>query len=58
MNVLSWVGPAAYEVAGVTYLTPDDQEALPYRIAGLLPWDHIARKNIGYMYAIHHGAEV
>ncbi|CAN0428880.1 unnamed protein product [Pylaiella littoralis] len=51
-------GPIEYDVAGVTYLTPDDQEALPYRVAGLLPWNHLGRKNVGYMYAIHRGAEV
>ncbi|CAN0373139.1 unnamed protein product [Pylaiella littoralis] len=51
-------GPIEYDVAGVTYLRPDDQEALPYRVAGSLPWNHLARKNVGYMYAIHRGAEV
>lgn len=43
---------------GVTYLSPAAQEALPYRITGLLQWDHLGRKNVGYMYAMHHGAEV
>lgn len=52
------VGPAEYDVAGVKYLTPDDQEALPYRLTDLLPWNHFGRKNVGYMYAIHHGAKV
>lgn len=52
------LGPAEYDVSGVTFLSPTDQEALPYRISSLLPWNHISRKNVGYMYAIHHGAKV
>ncbi|CAM9456834.1 unnamed protein product [Ectocarpus fasciculatus] len=51
-------GPTEYNVSGVVYLTPSDQEALPYRITGLIPWNHAGRKNIGYLYAIHHGAKV
>lgn len=51
-------GPAKYDVEGVTYLTPADQEALPYRIIKLLPWKHFGRKNVGYLYAVHHGAKV
>ena len=51
-------GPAEYDVEGVTYLTPADQEALPYRIIKLLPWKHFGRKNVGYLYAVHHGAKV
>lgn len=51
-------GPAEYDVAGVTFLGPEDQEALPYRIAAHLPWNHFGRKNIGYLYAIDHGAKV
>lgn len=51
-------GPAEYNVEGVIYLTPEDQEKLPYRIVSLLPWNHFGRKNIGYLYAVHHGATV
>lgn len=43
---------------GVIYLTPADQEALPYRVISLLPWNHFGRKNVGYLYAVHHGAKV
>eukprot|EP00903_Cladosiphon_okamuranus_P008177 g7876.t1 len=50
-------GPTEYNVAGVKYLTPDDQDALPYRITQLLPWNNVGRKSIGFLYAIHHGAE-
>ena len=34
-----------------------EQEALPYKIIPLLKWNHFGRKNIGFLYAIHHGAE-
>lgn len=51
-------GRGEYTIPGVTYLSPEDQEALPYRIKNLLSWDHFGRKNIGYLYAIHHGAKV
>lgn len=54
----SMSGPAEYNVEGVTYLTPADQEQLPYRIVSLLPWNHFGRKNVGYLYAVHHGAKV
>jgi len=47
-----------YDVDGVTFLSPEDQEKLPYRIAAQLPWNHFGRKNIGYLYAIDHGAKV
>ena len=51
-------GPAEYDAPGVTYLTPEDQEALPYWITNILPWNHFGRKNVGYLYAVHHGAKV
>lgn len=33
-------------------------EALPYNIIPLLKWNHFGRKNVGFLYAMHHGAEV
>lgn len=51
-------GPKQYDLEGVVYLTPEDQEQLPYKIVQLLPWNHFGRKNIGYLYAIHHGANI
>lgn len=38
------------------YLSPADQEKLPYAIIKHLPWGNVGRKNVGYVYAIHHGA--
>lgn len=40
------------------YLSPEDQAALPYKLVKHLPWNHYARKNIGYLYAIDHGAQL
>ena len=40
------------------YLSPEDQERLPYELSKLLPWNYYSRKNLGYLYAIDHGAEV
>ena len=51
-------GPTEYDVEGVIYLTPEDQMNLPYNILDLLPWNHFGRKNVGYLYAVHHGASV
>ena len=44
--------------AKMVYLSPKDQQALPFRIVKHLPWNHFGRKNIGYLYAIQHGARV
>jgi hypothetical protein len=42
------------------FLTPKDQEELSHHlpIVSLLPWNHFGRKNVGYLYAILHGAQV
>lgn len=42
----------------VVYLSSKDQEALPYTFVKRLPWNNFGRKNAGYMFAIHHGAEM
>eukprot|EP01047_Picozoa_sp_COSAG01_P009031 COSAG01_NODE_365_length_18082_cov_9.136518_13_plen_608_part_00 len=54
--------PLTYNVSGtggerLAFLGPEQQQALPYTIVPLLKWDHFGRKNIGYLYAMHHGAE-
>lgn len=51
-------GPEIHDAPGVTYLSFADQEALPYRILKLIPSNHFGRKNVGYLYAIYHGAKV
>ncbi|CAN0017086.1 unnamed protein product [Scytosiphon promiscuus] len=46
------------DTTGVTHLSAHGQEKLPYRIVGSSVSSKAGRRNIGYMYAIHHGAEV
>ena len=42
----------------VIYLSPEEQEALNLKFVDTLPWNNFGRKNIGYLYAIMHGATV
>lgn len=42
----------------IVYLDVEAQQQLDYEIIELLPYNSYARKNIGYLYAIAHGAEV
>ena len=42
----------------VVYLTPDDQMVMKNEFTDALPWNHFGRKNVGYLYAIIHGAKV
>jgi len=52
-------GPAEYDdVEGVIYLTVEKQKALHFQIIDRVPWRHFGRKNIGFLYAIAHGAKV
>ena len=32
--------------------------AKTFPLVDVLPWNHFGRKNIGYIYAIHHGAQI
>jgi hypothetical protein len=41
----------------VKYLTVQEQESLEFRTVDETPWNHFARKNIGYLYAIREGAQ-
>lgn len=43
--------------ANAIYLSPEQQDKLPYRTIRHLPWNHFGRKNVGYLYAIHHRAQ-
>lgn len=49
-------GPQEYGIDGAELFTLDRQLALPLRLAKLLPVNHYARKNIGYLVAISRGA--
>lgn len=47
-----------WQLDNANYLSTSDQANLPYKLARLLPWNHYARKNMGYLYAIEHGAQI
>lgn len=52
-------GPSEYDdVEGVIYLTVERQRTLQFQILDHTPWRHFGRKNIGFLYAIAHGAKV
>jgi hypothetical protein len=50
--------PKDWQQDRVKILTVEEQEALPFETSELLPWNHYARKNLGYLYAISQGAEL
>jgi len=50
--------PSDWSYPNVTFLSVEDQKKLGYRIHDLLPYKSYARKNIGYLYAIQHGAKI
>jgi hypothetical protein len=50
--------PRDWFVEGARLLAVERQRDLPYRLAGLLPWNHYARKTLGYLYAIEAGAQL
>ena len=44
--------------SSVIFLTDAMQESLPYSLIKNLPWNHFGRKNVGFLFAIHHGAKI
>ena len=49
--------PKDYNVSGgAIYLSPADQERMPFATGKLLRWNHFGRKNLGFLYAVQHGA--
>jgi hypothetical protein len=50
--------PPDWHLENCEYLSPQRQLELGYELATLLPWGHYSRKNIGYLYAIEHGAKI
>jgi len=50
--------PGDWSYTNVTFLSVENQRDLGYQVFDLLPFRSYARKNIGYLYAIHHGAKV
>lgn len=49
-------GPVRFDLEGAVFLTLAEQADLGFGIAELLPTGHYARKNVGYLYAMRHGA--
>lgn len=50
--------PEDWSLDGVEYLSPDAQTRSGFAIADVLPWNHYARKMIGYIAAARQGAQV
>ncbi|MDJ0720974.1 MAG: STELLO glycosyltransferase family protein [Desulfobacterales bacterium] len=50
--------PADWQLAGARLIAVDEQRRLPFRIIGVLPWNHYARKMIGYLWAAREGASL
>lgn len=43
---------------GAEILTVEDQKKLPYNICKDFPWNHVQRRNIGYIHALANGADI
>lgn len=50
--------PVGWNLSGVEYLSPGDQLKLGFKISKYLPWNNYARKMVGYLYAVRHGADL
>lgn len=50
--------PIDWDYENVKILTVEEQQSLPLETAKLLPYNHYARKNLGYLYAIMQGAKL
>jgi hypothetical protein len=49
--------PKDFELKGCDFYSIDRQQTLNFELAGVLPFKHYARKNLGYLLAISGGAE-
>ncbi|MCG9891867.1 MAG: STELLO glycosyltransferase family protein [Thermosynechococcaceae cyanobacterium MS004] len=49
--------PANWNYEDVLFLSVEEQEKHSSSLSKRLPYNHYARKNLGYLYAINHGAE-
>ncbi len=50
--------PRDWRQAGARFIAVDEQLKLPFKIVGALPWNHYARKMIGYLWAAWEGASL
>ncbi|XP_031477051.1 probable glycosyltransferase STELLO2 [Nymphaea colorata] len=49
--------PKDWQLKGTIFLSLDDQAKLGFRIISYLPYNSYVRKNVGYLFAIQHGAK-
>eukprot|EP01065_Artemidia_motanka_P022898 TRINITY_DN2715_c0_g1_i13.p1 TRINITY_DN2715_c0_g1~~TRINITY_DN2715_c0_g1_i13.p1 ORF type:complete len:506 (+),score=117.52 TRINITY_DN2715_c0_g1_i13:63-1580(+) len=47
----------SYSLPNVVFLDAKAQEMLPYSLFPKLKWNHFSRKNIGFVFALAHGAQ-
>jgi hypothetical protein len=50
--------PEDWHCPGVQFVSAAQQQTLPFKIVGILPWNHYARKMIGYLIAARDGASL
>ena len=50
--------PEEFRLPGCHFYSIERQQALSFLLASILPYDHYARKNIGYLVAASEGAEI
>ncbi|KAK2454357.1 putative glycosyltransferase STELLO2 [Trifolium repens] len=49
--------PADWSLKGAIFLSLEEQSNLGFRVVDYLPYDSYVRKNVGYLFAIQHGAK-
>ncbi|CAN4089908.1 unnamed protein product [Withania somnifera] len=49
--------PKDWNLKGIIYLSLEMQAKLGFRVVDYLPYDSYVRKNVGYLFAIQHGAK-
>ncbi|XP_023547884.1 probable glycosyltransferase STELLO2 isoform X1 [Cucurbita pepo subsp. pepo] len=50
--------PSDWSLKGVIFLSLEQQSSLGFRVVDFLPYDSYARKTVGYLFAIQHGAKM
>nr|GEW04855.1 probable glycosyltransferase STELLO1 [Tanacetum cinerariifolium] len=49
--------PSDWSLKGTIFLSLEEQAKLGFRVVDYLPYDSFVRKNVGYLFAIQHGAK-
>nr|XP_043611134.1 probable glycosyltransferase STELLO2 [Erigeron canadensis] len=49
--------PSDWSLKGTIFLSLEEQAKLGFRVVDYLPYDSYVRKNVGYLFAIQHGAK-